>query len=124
MVKGFGIIYCYKVIGSFGQNCHSTEKVKSVPEEVPFELPRIPDLPLLGTQTNDLEDYTNGLEDEKLLVSMLQALKDREREELMGVGDQCEYMNEVNWPDKGLTGFRARAHICAQVNNKPLLASS
>ena len=41
------------------------------------------------------------MEDEKL-ASMLQALKDREREELMGVGDQCEYMNEVNWPDKGL----------------------
>jgi len=29
-------------------------------------------------------------------------LKDIEREELMGVGDQCEYMSEVNWPDKGL----------------------
>ena len=75
--------------------------VKSVPEEAPFELPRMPDLPVLGTQTNDLEDYTNDLEDEKL-ASMLQALKDREREELMGVGDQCEYMNEVNWPNKGL----------------------
>jgi len=101
MVKGFDIIYCYKVIGSFGQNFHSTGKSKVSSRGSTVQLPRIPDLPLLGTQTNDLEDYTNGLEDEKL-ASMLQALKDREREELMGVGDQCEYMNEANWPDKGL----------------------
>ena len=41
------------------------------------------------------------MEDEKLAY-MLQALKERERDELMGVGDQCKYMNEVNWPDKSL----------------------
>ena len=64
-------------------------------------MPKMPDLPVLGTQTNDLENYEEGMEDEKL-ASMLQALKERERDELMGVGDQCEYMNEVNWPDKSL----------------------
>ena len=24
----------------------------------------------------------------------------REQKEIMGIGDQCEYMNEVNWPGK------------------------
>ena len=77
------------------------KKANSVPNEAPFEMPKMPDLPVLGTQTNDLESYEEGMEDEKL-ASMLQALKERERDELMGVGDQCEYMNEVNWPDKSL----------------------
>ena len=50
------------------------EKVKSVPDEAPFEMPKMPDLPVLGTQTNDLDNYEKGLEDKKL-ASMLQALK-------------------------------------------------
>ncbi len=31
---------------------------------------------------------------------MLDALKEREREEVMGIGDQLEYLNAVNWPEK------------------------
>ena len=33
---------------------------------------------------------------------MLEALKQRERNELMGIGDQCEYMQNVSWPAKKL----------------------
>jgi len=58
-------------------------KVNSVPDEAPFEMPKMPDLPVLGTQTNDLDHYEKGLEDEQL-SSMIQALKESEREELRG----------------------------------------
>ena len=34
------------------------------------------------------------------MESMLDTLKEREREELMGIGDQSEYMNEINWLGK------------------------
>jgi len=57
--------------------------VNSVPDEAPFEMPKMPDLPVLGTQTNDLDHYEKGLEDEQL-SSMIQALKESEREELRG----------------------------------------
>ena len=36
------------------------KKVKSVPNEAPFEMPKMPDLPVLGTQTNDLDNYEMG----------------------------------------------------------------
>ena len=39
------------------------------------------------------------MEDEKL-KSMLDALKEQEREEVLGIGDQSEYMNAVNWSEK------------------------
>ena len=41
------------------------------------------------------------MENEKL-KAMLESLKEREREELLGIGDQSEYMNAVNWPEKNL----------------------
>ena len=39
------------------------------------------------------------MEDEKL-KSLLDTLKEQEREEVLGIGDQSEYMNAVNWPKK------------------------
>ena len=36
------------------------------------------------------------------MKAMLESLKEREREELLGIGDQSEYMNAVNWPEKNL----------------------
>ena len=55
----------------------------------------------IGYKTNDLEVWTEEQEGIKL-ESMLDTLKEREREELMGIGDQSEYMNEINWPGKKL----------------------
>ena len=49
-------------------------KKKKVPNDVQFKLPKIPDLPVLGTKTTDLEDYSKSLDSTKL-ESMLQALK-------------------------------------------------
>jgi len=69
MAKGFGIIYTdTKLLDHLVKIVIPLINVKSVPEEATFELPRMPDLPVivLGTQTNDLDDYTNGFEDEKL----------------------------------------------------------
>ena len=45
------------------------------PDDAPFELPGIPTLPTLGTQTNDVEIFYKEMEDEKL-KSMLDALKE------------------------------------------------
>ena len=74
---------------------------RKVPDEVPFELPRMPELPVLRTQTNDLEVWTEEQEGMKLEL-MLDTLKECEREEFMGIGDQSKYMNEINWLRKKL----------------------
>ena len=34
--------------------------------------------------------------------AILEALKERERNELMGIGDQCEYMQNISWPGRKL----------------------
>ena len=47
------------------------------PDDAPFELPGIPTLPTLGTQTNDVEIFYKEMEDEKL-KSILDALKEQE----------------------------------------------
>ena len=66
-----------------------------------MEHPRLPNLPTLGTMTSDVANYyTEQARDDNEL--RLKALKDRENEVLMGVWDGCEYMNEVNWPEKTL----------------------
>ena len=65
------------------------------PDDAPFELHGIPTLPTLGTQTNDVEIFYKEMEDEKL-KSMLDALKEQEKKEVLGIGDQSEYMNAVN----------------------------
>ena len=69
------------------------------PTDAPFEMPGLPVLPTLGTQTKDLECFEKSMENEKL-KAMLESLKEREKEELLGIGDQSEYMNAVNWPEK------------------------
>ena len=33
------------------------------------------------------------------MKAKLESLKEREREELLGIGDQSEYMITVNWPE-------------------------
>ena len=74
-------------------------KTEDYPTDAPFEMPGLPVLPTLGTQTKDLECFEKSMENEKL-KAMLESLKEREKEELLGIGDQSEYMNAVNWPEK------------------------
>ena len=60
----------------------------------------------LGTTSNDVQNYyKKQAESEDEL--RLQTLKQREQEELMGVYDQAEYLNEVSCPENELTkGFK------------------
>mgnify|MGYP006922977555 FL=1 len=61
-------------------------------------MPRIPDMATLGTTSSDVQNYYNKqAESEDEL--RLQTLKQREQEELMGVYDQAEYLNEISWPE-------------------------
>ena len=64
-------------------------------------MPRIPDMAKLGITSSDVENYYKK-QDETEDELRLQTLKQREQEELMGVYDQAEYLNEVSWPEKKL----------------------
>ena len=76
-------------------------KTRKLPTEAPMEHPRLPELPVLGTLSSDVAEYytTQAKNDNELRMN---ALRQREKEELMGIWDGAEYMNEVNWPEKKL----------------------
>ena len=43
----------------------------------------------------------------------LKTLRQREQKELMGVYDQSEYLNEVNWPETTLKkGYKIEKFFC------------
>ena len=71
-------------------------------------MPQILDIVKLGTTSSDFQNcYIKQAELEDEL--RLQTLKQREQEELMGVYDQAEYLNEVCWPENKLTeGFKIK----------------
>jgi hypothetical protein len=73
------------------------QKTETVPSEAPIHLPRVPDTLTLGTKSSGVELYYKKQEESSNELK-LKALREREQEELMGVYDQSEYMNEVNWP--------------------------
>ena len=60
----------------------------------------------LGTLPVDVVNYyTEQAKSENEL--RLKALREWEKEVLMGIWDGAEYMNEVNWPEKTLkTGYK------------------
>ena len=71
-----------------------------------MEHPYHPELPVLGTLSSDVDEYykMQTKHDNKL---RLNALRQQEKEELMGIWDGAKYMNEVNWPEKKLKeGYR------------------
>ena len=77
------------------------DKTQIVPSEAPTDLPRVPDMLQLGTNLSGVElYYKKQAESEDELK--LKTLRQREQEELMGVYDQSEYLNEVNWPETTL----------------------
>ena len=64
-------------------------------------MPRVPDMGKLGTKSSGIEIYyAKQSEHEDELK--LKVLREREKQEQMGVYDSAEYLNEVNWPDKKL----------------------
>ena len=67
-------------------------------------MPRIPDMATLGTASSDVQNYYNK-QDESEEELRLQTLKQREQEELMGVYDQAEYLQEVSWPENMKKGY-------------------
>ena len=73
------------------------QKTETVPSEAPIHLPRVPDTLTLGTKSSGVELYYKKQEESSNELK-LKVLREREQEELMGVYDQSEYMNEVNWP--------------------------
>ena len=77
------------------------EKTEIVPLEAPIDLSRVPDMLQLGTKLSGVElFYKKQAESEDKLK--LKRLRQREQEELMGVYDQSEYLNEVNLPETKL----------------------
>ena len=79
-------------------------KSEKVPNEAPYHMPRIPDMATLGTASSDVQNYYNK-QDESEEELRLQTLKQREQEELMGVYDQAEYLQEVSWPENMKKGY-------------------
>ena len=69
----------------------SLDKTWKYPDHIPFEMPHIPVFQSLGTQTNDVQNWHDNQQKVKE-DAMLKALKEREKNELMGIGDQSEYM--------------------------------
>mmetsp|Transcript_19181 Transcript_19181/g.32917 ORF Transcript_19181/g.32917 Transcript_19181/m.32917 type:complete len:132 (-) Transcript_19181:53-448(-) len=59
-------------------------------------MPTMPELPTLGTVTDDLKNHNVEIESKKR-EAVKEALLERRDEEMQGVGNQCEYMNAVNW---------------------------
>ena len=77
------------------------EKPEIVPLEAPIDLLRVPNMLQLGTKLSGVElFYKKQAESEDKLK--LKRLRQREQEELMGVYDQSEYLNEVNLPETKL----------------------
>ena len=68
-----------------------------MPDQAPLDLSELPNMPKLGTRSKDIDRYYSSQEAASN-KARLEVLKDREREELMGEGDQFEYMNKISWP--------------------------
>ena len=95
-----------ELLEHFVKVCLPLTKTKKLPKDAPIEHPCLPDFPTLGTLSLDVANYyTEQAKSENEL--RLKALREREKEVLMGIWDGAEYMNEVNWPEKSLkTGYK------------------
>ena len=95
-----------ELLEHFVKVCLPLTKTRKLPNDAPIEHPRLPDFPTLGTLSLDVANYyTEQTKSENEL--RLKALREREKEVLMGIWDGAEYMNEVNWPEKSLkTGYK------------------
>jgi len=72
-------------------------KTKEIPKEPPIHFPKVPEMPKFGTRSSAVKNYYSK-EEQKKIDAMIEAYKERERNEEEGVGDQCEYLQSFNWP--------------------------
>ena len=91
-----------ELLEHFVKVCLPLTKSRKLPDKPPLEYPALPEFPVLGTLSKDIEEYyTEQTKNENEL--RLKALQEREKEELMGIWDGAEYINAVNWPTETLT---------------------
>jgi hypothetical protein len=73
------------------------QNFKTVPDEPPINLPECPDSYSIGIKSASFLELDNTLLEKSQLV-YLNAMKESDRLESVGFGDQLIEMQEVNWP--------------------------
>ena len=105
--KGHGTYSPIELLDHFVKVVLPLADIKTVPAEPPLELPGLPNICRLGTRAKDCIDLENSLHSEDRDFRM-QALRERERLEDNGFGDQLMEMQQTLWPIESLRtpGFK------------------
>ena len=87
------------------------ELSKSIPTHPPVELPKRPDELTLGTKSAGLIDLDNSLLEKEHAVR-ISAMKERDRLESNGLGDQLNEMQSATWPVQKILAGRFKIDMC------------
>ena len=84
---------------------------KSIPTHPPVELPKRPDGLTLGKKSAGLIDLDNSLLEKEHAVQ-ISAMKERDRLESNGLGDQLSEMQSATWPVQKILAGRFKIDMC------------
>lgn len=87
------------------------ELSKSIPTHPPVELPKRPDELTLGTKSAGLINLDNSLLEKEHAIR-ISAMKERDRLESNGLGDQLNEMQSATWPVQKILAGRFKIDMC------------